>query len=122
MAKLIGQKPMNIVVSHLDEVRDAVHDEARVVEGRARGYLEEARGSTRWHKIYGPDHLTRVTLTQGDTDSFVNLEAPNPMAIEFGHEPSGVFGPGGELGHIKTRAPHGLYILTHATGFTDLSS
>ena len=114
MVKLIGQKAMNLVVSHLDEVRDAVWDEAKKVERRAEINLAQARASTRWEKIYGPDHLTRVSASRGDVDSFANLEAPNAMAIEFGHQPSGVFGPGGRYGYLDTKAPEGLYILTKA--------
>lgn len=114
MVRLIGQKAMNFVVSHDSETNHAVQAQAKKTEGLARANLAEARGSTHWHKIHGPDHLTQVTLSHGDVDSFVNLEAPNPMAIEFGHEPSGVFGEGGSLGHLETKAPEGLYILTRA--------
>ena len=117
MVELIGQKAMNLVVSHLDEVRHAVHREAEGVADAAKAGLEAARASTRWHKIIGPGHLTRVEATQHDVDSTADLVAPNAMAIEFGHEPSGVFGPGGRYGHIKTKAPEGLYILSKAAGF-----
>lgn len=116
MAKLIGQKAMNLVVSHNDEVTRAVHQQTRETGARAKANLAAARGSTRWHKIFGPEGLTEVTETYGDVDGFVNLDAPNPMAIEYGHQPSGVFGPNGLLGHIKTKAPDGLYILARASG------
>jgi hypothetical protein len=118
MARLIGPKAMNLVVSHLPEVKDAVSDKAKEVGRRAQANLAEARSSTRWHKIYGPDHLTHVSVTHGEVDSFANLDAPNAMAIEFGHQPSGVFGPGGSLGHLDTKAPDGLYILSRAAGLT----
>ena len=114
MVYLIGNRAMNHVVSHLPEVVQAVSDENDKVYDRAKANLAAARASTQWHKIYGPDHLTRVTKSHGDIDSFTNLEAPNPMAIEFGHQPSGVFGPGGKYGHIQTKAPEGLYIITKA--------
>lgn len=117
MAELIEPRSMNIVISHLEGVRNAVHDEAESIGDAARADLERLRATTRWHKIYGPGHLTRITVSQGDVDSFTNLEGPHPMAIEFGHRPSGVFGPGGSLGHIKTKAPEGLYILHRAAGF-----
>jgi len=110
MVRLIGKKAMHIVVSHIDGVKSAVHDEAKTVGRRAEANLTEARSSTHWRKIHGPSHLTRVTVTQGDVDSFANLEAPNAMAIEFGHEPSGYFAG------TNTRPPHGLYILTRAAG------
>ena len=114
MARLIGQKAMNTVVSHQQGVVDHVHDVAVKHKRLAKANLDEARASTRWHKIFGPGHLTEVDVTDGSVDSFVNLRAPNPMAIEYGHQPSGVFGPGGRYGHLDTKAPDGLYILTRA--------
>lgn len=115
MAKLIGKKALHLVVSHQEGVRKAVHDEAKTVAHRAEALLEKARDTTHWHKLSGPSHLTKIKVEQGEVDSLVILEAPNAMAVEFGHEPSGYFAG------THTRAPHGLYILTHATGFTDLS-
>lgn len=117
MARLISNKAMNLVVSHLSEVKHAVRNEADSVADAARANLAEVRGTTRWYKIYGPDHLTTVDSSHGEVDAFANLNAPNPMAIEFGHQPSGVFGPDGQYGHIKTKAPEGLYILHKAAGF-----
>jgi hypothetical protein len=107
---------MNQVVSHLGEVKSAVSNEAEKVGNKAEANLSTARASTHWHKILGPEHLTRTSVSHGDVDSFANLEAPNAMAIEFGHAPSGVFGPGGRYAHIKTKAPEGLYILSRAAG------
>ncbi|MDP7733642.1 DUF5403 family protein [Mycobacterium paragordonae] len=121
MAKIIGLKAMNTLVSHMEGVRAAVHEEAEEGGRRAKANLASARTSTKWHKIHGPDHLTKVEVEQGEVDSFFSLIAPNPMAIEFGHAPSGVFGPGGEMGHIQTKAPHGLYILTHAAMLSGLN-
>lgn len=117
MVQLIGQRAMNLVVSHEEEVRSAVHKEAEAMGEIGKAILEEARASTRWHKIIGPGHLTFVETTQHDVDSTVDLIAPNAMAIEFGHSPSGVFGEDGSLGHIKTKSPEGLYILHKAAGF-----
>lgn len=112
--RLIGNKAMNHVISHLPGVVQAVRDENDEIYDRARANLAAARASTQWSKIVGPDHLTRVTKSHGDVDAFTNLEAPNAMAIEFGHQPSGVFGPGGRYGHLDTKAPEGLYIITKA--------
>lgn len=116
MVQLVGQKVMNQIVSHLDEVRDAVHDQAKKTGKVAEANLREARSSTRWTKIAGPSHQTKVTVTKGDVDSFVNLEGPSPESIEYGHSPSGAFGPGGRYGHLKTKSPDGLYILSRAAG------
>lgn len=110
MARLIGLEAMNRVVSHLDEVKDEVHKHAKEVGEKAAANLEAARGSTHWHKIHGPDGLTKTSVTKGEVDSFVNLEAPNAMAIEFGHHPSGVFAG------TDTKSPEGLYILGKASG------
>jgi hypothetical protein len=118
MAQLWSQKALDTHVSHLEGVRHAVHDEAKKIHEKAEGNLEGARASTTHTKIKGPTGTTQVTLTQGETDSFVNLEGDDPMAIEFGHAPSGVFDP---LTYGKvTKAPHGLYILTRAAGTGDL--
>ncbi|AWY03839.1 hypothetical protein SEA_NEDARYA_22 [Gordonia phage Nedarya] len=114
--RLIGQKAMNTVISHLDGVRDAVKKEGRKIERKAEKNLAVARASTRWDKIFGPEHETTVTGDMGATDYLVHLNAANAMAIEFGHQPSGVFGPEGSLGHLETKAPDGLYIIVRAAG------
>lgn len=113
---LYGETAINHIVSHLGETKRAVDRQAVETGKKAEAALAGARASTRWHKIHGPGHLTQVTTSHGDVDAFVNLEAPNAMAIEFGHAPSGVFGPEGALGHLKTKAPRGLYILHKAAG------
>lgn len=113
---LYGETVINHIVSHLGETKRAVDRKAVEVGKVAEANLGSVRASTRWHKIHGPDHLTQVTTSHGDVDAFVNLEAPNAMAIEFGHSPSGVFGPEGSLGYLQTKAPEGLYILHRAAG------
>lgn len=116
MAQLIGEKAMNSIVSQMDGVHDAVRDQAGKTEKIAEQRLQRARSTTGWVKIADPDGMTRITVTEGDVDYFVNMEAPKEgaMAIEYGHAPSGVFGPGGRYADVKTRAPMGLYIMTGA--------
>lgn len=114
--KLIGQKAMNSIVSRHTEVRREVHQKGRQVENKAKANLARARASTRWSKIVGPGHLSFVTGSASGSDYLIHLNAPNAMAIEFGHAPSGVFGPGGSLGHVPSKAPEGLYILIRAAG------
>lgn len=109
--KLIGKKAMNLVVSHLEPVRHAVHEEAKGVGDAAQAGLDAERSSTKWHKIHGPAHLTTIIVRQHEVDSSVELVAPNAVAIEFGHAPSGVFAG------TKTKSPEGLYILHKAAGF-----
>lgn len=105
-----SRKGLNTVIAHMDGVKDAVHDAAKDGGRKADARLSAARASTRWHKIYGPDHLTKVTVSRGEVDSFVNLEAPSPESIEYGHSPSGVFEG------TDTKSPEGLYILTKGVG------
>lgn len=115
MAKIYySRKGLNTLIAHMDGVRSAVHDKAKEGGREAKANLEAVRGTTKWHKIIGPGHLTKVEVTRGEVDSFFSLVAPDPEAIEYGHSPSGVFGPGGRYGHVKTKAPEGLYILTTA--------
>lgn len=116
MARLIGEKALNTVVAHIDGVHDALRDQAIETEAIAKRRLESARATTEWVKLADPDHLTEINVTEGDIDFFVNMEGykQGPMAIEFGHAPSGIFGPGGKFGHVKTKAPYGLYIMTGA--------
>lgn len=115
--QLIGDHAMNIVVSHIDGVRETVAKKAEEIHGVADGLLMEARSTTHWVNIGDPastGHRYEITKSHGDVDSFVNLEGPNPLAMEFGHSPSGYFAPE-RYGHI-TKSPEGLYILTRASG------
>ena len=124
MAKLYyGQSAMSGIVSHLQEVHEALHKEAVEVEGRARDNLAMARATTTHTKIVpekSPAHATKILppveapgkYTQ---DYLVIMEGNNPMAEEFGHGASGFFDPD-KYGR-QTRSPWGLYILTRAAGF-----
>lgn len=103
-----GKKAMNELVSHLAEVREEVHKVAKHGKDETQANIEAVRATTHWHKIYGPDHLTRATVEQHEVDSYFNLEAPNAMAIEYGHDPSGYFAG------TETKPPEGLYVLTTA--------
>ncbi|ATN88093.1 hypothetical protein SEA_CINDARADIX_19 [Mycobacterium phage Cindaradix] len=114
MAKLIPRRNLNHIVAHLPETRAAVRRHAREVEGRARRNLAQARSSTTHSKIVGPGHLTKIGSLADDPDVLVYMEAPNPMAIEYGHGPSGYFDPD-KYGEV-TKAPSGLYILNRAAG------
>lgn len=116
MARLIGKKALNSIVSRIDGVHDAVGDQAKKTEKIAATRLQQARSSTPWVKIADPGGLTKITVTEGEVDFFVNMEAPKQgaMALEFGHAPSGVFGPNGRYADVKTKAPVGLYIMTGA--------
>lgn len=115
-----GRRELNSILAHM--AKGEVHDKGRDVEHLAEANLETARATTHWHKIHpetSPEHATTVTggaATDHDEDYLVHLNGNNALALEYGHSPSGVFGPGGELGHLNTKAPEGLYILGRASG------
>jgi hypothetical protein len=98
---------------HVDTIA-AVRREAKEGGRRSQARLDAARAASDHEKIFGPSHLTKVTVTHGDIDSYINLEGTDPMAIEFGHFPSGYFAPE-RYGRI-TKAPSGLYIITIGSG------
>ena len=92
---------------HVD-TRRAVREERDKVTRRAQDNLAQARASTPWHKIDGPEHMTRIEESEKGVDALTHLVADNAMALEFGHALSVVFGG------TETKAPEGLYILTRA--------
>ncbi len=110
---LIGLKAMNTVVSHHPVTEAAIHKEAEQVHARAEANLAAARASG-VEKISGPEHVTTISVSHGEVDSFVNMDGTDPMAIEFGHFPSGFFNPE-RYGRI-TKSPSGHFILSRAAG------
>jgi hypothetical protein len=117
----VGKKELNGYLGNAPQVQRKLWSEAKRVERIADNKLDYARASTEWFKIAAPPHLTYIALqratTNGQgkassTDYLVTMFAPNAWAIEYGHMPSGVFGPGGKFGYIKTKAPRGLYLMT----------
>ncbi|AFQ97331.1 tail completion or Neck1 protein [Mycobacterium phage Rebeuca] len=114
MAHLLPRQVLNGIVARLPEVRQAIRRETREVENRAEQNLARARASTTHEKIIGPGHLTSIGSYMEEIDGIAHMDAPNPIAIEFGHGPSGYFDPD-KYGKV-TKAPHGLYILTRAAG------
>lgn len=106
MVKLIGQKAMNHVVSHHSETQAALRSENRKVTRRAEANLAAADKTTRITlEGYFP---ARIESSEGDVDHFTTLVAPNAMALEFGHDPSGYFAG------TDTKAPDAEYILWRA--------
>lgn len=129
MAKVYGRKLVNGAAARHRETQAALRKVTREVEARAKSNLAEARASTIWDKIADPARKTEIGSTRGDgkygaIDWAVYMDAykGGAMALEFGHAPSGVFGEGGLYGHLKTKAPHGLYILTRAAGLGGLTT
>lgn len=114
MGMTVSARKLNHIVATLDETQDAVDTAARQLESRAKMNLAWARLTTPHTKMSGPDRLTKIRRFEnapgkyGDIDQLVVLEAPNPIAIEYGHSPSGKFGG------TDTKSPSGLYILNRA--------
>lgn len=106
----LGKRAFNGLIAHIPGVGNALYDEAKERERVAHGLLEEARATTTHTKIHGPSHLTR-TSAQRDPDGVdarFSLHAPDALAEEYGHDPSGVFAG------TDTKPPDGLFILTRA--------
>ena len=98
----------NTAAAHHVKTRAAVKHHTEKIQRKAERLLANARASSKTHKYFGPDGLTDIEVEYVDVDAFVFMEAPNAMAIEFGHQPSGVFKG------TNTDAPEGLYIITRA--------
>lgn len=96
---LIGQKKMNKVISHEPGVIASVRSQAQRIGSKAEARLASHRHS---------GHAS-ISITYGETDSFVNLDDEAALSIEFGHG----------LVHFGKRTNvniPGLYIITGAAG------
>jgi hypothetical protein len=93
--KLIGQKAMNFRVSSIDGVSDSTKDKAQAIGSKAQARLAS-------HHKTG---AAQISITEGSTDAFVNLDDEAALSIEFGHM------------HNKSgKHVAGLYIITGAAG------
>lgn len=100
-------------IAEMDEVGAATHKVAETVETRAIQNLADAHKHTR----LVPHTPFKIELTKGGgrypAGSWdVSLVGDNPIALEYGHAPSGAFAPD-KIGYI-TKAPAGTYILHRA--------
>ncbi|QHJ86530.1 head-to-tail connector protein [Mycobacterium phage Mabel] len=94
---------------HKDTKR-AVRRVNRDVSGRARANLAAANATSRiTPEGYFP---AEIETAEHDVDCYTILHAPDAMALEFGHAPSGVFDPA--VYGRETKAPDPTYILTRA--------
>ena len=98
-----------------------INSVGREIEMRAKRNLMQARATTEHHKIIGPGGLTEIGKDNipkeygfFDQDIWMEGGADNraALAIEMGHNPSGVFGG------TETRSPRGLHILGRAAWLT----
>ena len=107
------------LVKNIPGLEREVKDEARKVEAKAETNLAAVRASTT-HTRIDPARAneTEIRLEKAPdrtTDWLVSMYAVNPMALEYGHYPSGYFDPD-KYGRI-TKSPSGQYILNRAAGF-----
>ena len=104
MAKVYANA--NSAAAHCNETRDAIRRENRMVMGRARENLAQANKTRRITKAgYFP---AEIEGAENDVDCYTILHAPNAMALEFGHAPSGFFEG------TNTKPPFPNYILIRA--------
>jgi hypothetical protein len=88
------------------ETRKAVKHENRMVEVKATTNLAQANSTSRITlEGYFP---AEIDTADNGVDCFTILHAPNAMALEFGHAPSGFFEG------TDTKPPAAEYILTRA--------
>ncbi|AXH46765.1 hypothetical protein SEA_ACOLYTE_21 [Mycobacterium phage Acolyte] len=88
------------------DTRKAVRRVNRDVSGRARSNLA---GAHKTHRITPKDYFpAEIETAEHDVDCYTMLHAPNAMALEFGHDPSGFFAG------TDTKPPDPEYILTRA--------
>ena len=118
---LLPKAEMYRIVSEMSNPE--INSTGREIETRARNNLIQARATTEHHKIIGPGGLTEIGKDNvpivggyGFFDQLIWMEggADNraALAIEMGHNPSGVFGG------TDTRSPRGLHILGRAAWLT----
>lgn len=119
-----GEKGYKGLPAHLVQtvpgIKAAVKEEAAKVETKAEMNLISARATTTHTRIeQDRAHETEIKLEKApgrlDADWLVSMYGVNPMALEFGHFPSGYFDPD-KYGSM-TKSPSGLYILSRAGGF-----
>lgn len=116
MARVTIYASCNQTVLNLPGLPAGVGEHAMDLGAKAEGILAQVRATTTHEKIIGPGGLTFIDVNPAAQPKYpadwqVELHAPNPIAIEFGHDPSGYFAG------TNTKAPEGLYILYRAAGY-----
>lgn len=113
---------LEMILAHKRGVNAAIVRETKERAQVAEGLLKQAKASTPHVKFDDEhDHETQITTQFGGVDGFFSMDSggspyTSAKSIEFGHNPSGVFGPGGRYGHRPSKPPEGLYILHRAAG------
>lgn len=106
----------NNTILNLPGLKEGVGEHAAEMAGKAERILTRIRATTQWDRIDEPSGQTYIDFDYCGMPAYpadwkVELHSPNPIATEFGHEPSGYFAG------TKTRSPEGLYILYKAAGY-----
>jgi hypothetical protein len=119
MARVVmkGNRVCNFAASHHVDTQREMTRIAKRIEARASGNLARARASGHVKLDRTRAHMTEIDASRGVgkygyVDRLILMSGDNPMAIEFGHAPSGYFDPD-KYGSV-TKAPMGLYILSRA--------
>lgn len=106
-----GKREMHKLIAHKPGVGNALYEEAKERDRIASGLLAEERATTTHQRVtlkgYKPARISSQR-SAGGVDAEFSLHAPNALALEFGHDPSGVFAG------TDTKSPDGLFILTRA--------
>lgn len=94
-------KNANAQVARLKGVKMSAKEQAEILAARARGLLSQ-------HRDTG---ATKVKVSRGKVDSFVSMEGPAAISIEYGRE-AGVSANG-----RRYAAQEGLYIMHRTIGY-----
>jgi len=104
-------KNANSAAARHVETRAEVRKQNRMVEIKAMMNLAMTDHTPRITGVNDPDDAyfpAEIETADGGVDAYTILHAPNAMALEFGHAPSGVFKG------TATKPPAAEYILTRA--------
>jgi hypothetical protein len=122
VATIYKRKQVEGVISHMPGVQAELRGEANKLRSNANTRLESIRAATQWEKYdKSSAHLMKIVVreTTGKytQDYWVTMESDRPEdalagAFEYGHAPSGIFGPKGKFAHVKTQAPKARYLMT----------
>lgn len=110
------------LIAHKKGVYAAICKEAQDRERLTHALLDQARASTAHEKfdwLHAHETDTSWQPVGDGVDAWFSLTGAthtSVKSVEYGHLPSGVFGPDGHLGHIRSKPPEGLYILHRAGG------
>lgn len=107
MADLIGDKAMNLIISHepgvVKEVARVAEKIGKVAEARLAAHRTEKPEDAQHHEIVVEHH---------EVDSIVAMEGPAPLSLEYGHNLI-------LFGKNMHRFIPGAYIVTGAAGLLD---